>query len=108
MPRLFVNALANFMIQGGIVGFTLRDQPMRTRGNELVVGDPEDVADVVMREQDFAKFLQVLNQHAQAFEEQAGRPVGGRRPDATPVPETRSTPDPQIEGAAMTIRPQDP
>ncbi|MEM7056904.1 MAG: hypothetical protein AAF557_04900 [Pseudomonadota bacterium] len=110
MPRLFVNSMANFMIQGGMVGFTLRDQPMRTKGNDLVVGDAEDVADVVMREQDFAKFLEVLNTHAKAFEDQVGRPVGGRSTATTGVTDhsmTQSTPDPQFDGAAMTIRPSE-
>ena len=78
MPRFFVNSMANFMIQGGMVGFTLQDLPMRTKGGQLVTGEPEDVADVVMREQDFAKFLEVLNQHCKDFENHVGRPVGGR------------------------------
>ena len=109
MPRLFVNSLANFMIQGGMVGFTLRDQPMRTQGNELVVGEAEDIADVVMREQDFAKFLAVLNEHAQAFEQQVGRPVGGRAATAQQEAgraevQSQAAPDPQFNGGAMNIR----
>jgi len=108
MPRLFVNSMANFMIQGGMVGFTLRDQPMRTRGSELVPGDPLDVADLIMREQDFAKFLEVLNTHARSFEEQTGRPIGGRATATTGMTEqdmAQAAPDAPTDGTSMKIRP---
>jgi len=77
MPRFFVNSMDNFMIQGGIVGFTLQDQKMRAEPGQQVTSVAEDVADIVMREQDFAKLLVFLNQHAKAFEDKAGRPLGG-------------------------------
>ena len=77
MPRFFVNSMDNFMIQGGIVGFTLQDQKMRVTDGMAGPATPEDVADIVMREQDFAKLLVFLNKHVKAFEEQAGRPLGG-------------------------------
>ena len=108
MPRIFVNSMANFMIQGGMVGFTLCDRPMRTQGNEVVVGETEEVADVIMREQDFAKFLEVLNSQANDFAEQVGRPVGGR-PTATTGTSAEgpnlTAPDPQFNGGAMKIKP---
>lgn len=110
MPRLFVNSMANFMIQGGMVGFTLRDQPMRTRGSELVPGDAQDVADLIMREQDFAKFLEVLNTHAKSFEEQVGRPIGGRATATTGLSDENmaQTPAGQTsDGASMKIRPSE-
>lgn len=108
MPRLFVNSMSNFMIQGGMVGFTLRDQPMRTRGSELVMGEAQDVADLIMREQDFAKLLEVLNTHAKAFEEQVGRPIGGRPTATTGMQETpaaQPTPAAPTDGVSMQIRP---
>ena len=78
MPRLFVNSMSNFMIQGGVVGFTLQDIRLRGNGTDRTPAEPEDVADVIMREVDFAKLLQFLNQHVAAFEQQVGRPLGGQ------------------------------
>jgi len=34
MPRLFVNSMSNFVIQGGVVTFTLQDQAMKTQGGQ--------------------------------------------------------------------------
>jgi hypothetical protein len=76
MPRFFVNSMANFMIHGGMVSFTLQDQAMRTEDGTPREAPPETVADVVMREQDFANLLAFLNKHAAAFEEQTGRKLG--------------------------------
>lgn len=76
MPRVFVNSMANFIIQGGMVSFTLQDQKMRTDNGKPVAAPPEDIADVVMREAEFAQLLGFLNQHATAFEQQAGRKLG--------------------------------
>jgi len=81
MPRAFVNSLANFMIQGGIVSFTLQDQAVRTSQGQTTQAPPEDIAHVVMREGDFAQLVQLFNQHVQAFEKQMGRPLGAQ-PDA--------------------------
>ena len=99
MPRLFVNSMANFMIQGGIVSFTLQDQATRTQGGQPVQAPPEDVIDVVMREQDFANWVQFLNQHLAAYQQQTGRPVG-----ATAGAE-QSKPAPQ-PGGGFKIRPK--
>ena len=79
MPRLYVNSMSNFLVQGGIVGFTLQDVKVRTAQGEARATEPEDVADIVMREQDFAKLLQFFNAHAAAFEKQNGRPLGGEQ-----------------------------
>ena len=76
MPRVFVNSMANFMIHGGMVSFPLQDQAMRTEDGQPRPAPPEDIADVVMREAEFAQLLAFLNQHAQAFEEQTGRKLG--------------------------------
>jgi len=76
MPRIFVNSMANFMIQGGVVSFTLQDQAMSTAQGQPQPLPPEEVANVVMREQDFAQLVQVLNQHIAAFEQQTGRALG--------------------------------
>lgn len=91
MPRKFVNSMANFMIHGGMVSFTLQDQAMRTDGGQARQAPPEDVADVVMREADFAQLIAFFNQHIQAYEQQAGRPLGqaptqGARPAAAGQP----------------------
>lgn len=77
MPRLYVNSMSNFLVQGGVVGFTLQDIKVRTAQGEAMTTEPEDVADIVMREQDFAKLLQFFNAHAAAFEKANGRPLGG-------------------------------
>ncbi len=85
MPRLFVNSMSNFMIQGGVVSFTLQDQAMKTQGGQPKQAEPEDIFDVVMREQDFAQLLQFFNQHLAAYQQQSGKRVGAdARPDAQP------------------------
>ena len=76
MPRLFVNSMANFMIQGGVVSFTLQDQAMRTDGGQPRQAEPEDVANIVMREQDFAQLVQFFNQHLAAYQKQTGKQLG--------------------------------
>ncbi|MGF1446492.1 MAG: hypothetical protein ACFBRM_09865 [Pikeienuella sp.] len=76
MPRLFVNSMSNFMIQGGVVSFTLQDQAISTQGGQAKPLPPEDVANIVMREQDFAQLVAFLNQHIAAFENQTGRSLG--------------------------------
>ncbi len=77
MPRLFVNSMSNFMIQGGIVSFTLQDQAMKTQGGQPKQAEPEDIVDVVMREQDFVQLLQFFNQHLAAYQQQLGKQAGG-------------------------------
>ena len=76
MPRVFVNSLADFVIQGGMVTFSLQDQAMRTEGNRLVPRPPEEVARVVMREGDFAALVRYLNDRVAEYEKQTGRPLG--------------------------------
>ena len=73
MPRLFVNSMSNFMVQGNIVSFTLQDQAMKTQGGRPTKAEPEDIVDVVMREQDFAQLLQFFNQHFAAYQQQSNK-----------------------------------
>ena len=94
MPRHFVNGLANFSIEGGMVSFTLQDQALRNEGGQMRPGQPEPVGHFIMREEDFGKLLTVLNQHFSAYlESQARGPKGGPgsapghgAPPARPVP----------------------
>ena len=76
MPRLFVNAMADFVIQNGMVSFTLADHSLRTEGKGLVPNPPEDVARIVMREADFAALMSFLNQRVDEFESKNGRKLG--------------------------------
>lgn len=102
MPRTFVNSMANFVIHGGTVSFTLQDQATRTEGGMPKQAPPDDVADVVMREQDFAQLLAFFNQHVAAFEEQTGRKLG-----AVPTPGQGGAPDagrPAAKSQGMKIR----
>lgn len=82
MPRFFVNGMANFVINGGMVYFTLQDQALRTEGNQLRPAPPEDVVDIAMREQDFAQLMAILNQNIAGYEAQSGRKLAG---GGTPV-----------------------
>lgn len=75
MPRLYVNSMANFVIQGGMVSFTLQDQALRTEGGQPRQAPPEDVVDLVMREQDFVQLLTFLNQHLAAYQQQTGKQI---------------------------------
>ncbi len=86
MPRLFVNSMANFVIHGGVVSFTLQDQAMRSEDGQPRPAPPETVADIVMREQDFATLVSFFNQHIAAFEAHAGRKLGtlGQQPGDGP------------------------
>ena len=79
MPRIFVNSLSNFVIRGGVVSFTLQDQAMRTEQGKAFAAEPEDVADIVMRESDFGQLVQYLNQYIEAFEQQNGRALAGSK-----------------------------
>lgn len=76
MPRVFVNSLADFVIQGGMVTFSLQDQAMRTEGDRLVPRPPEEVARVVMREGDFAALVRFMNDRVADYEKQTGRRLG--------------------------------
>lgn len=113
MPRLFVNSMSNFMIQGGIVSFTLQDQAMKTQKGQPHQSEPEDIANVVMREQDFAMMLQFFNQHHAAYQQQAGRPVGGGQAGAKPGAQQsglHANPagaKPAATGSGFKIRPKD-
>lgn len=103
MPRLFVNSMANFMIQGGIVSFTLQDHAAKMQGGQPVQSPPEDVVDLVMREQDFANLVQFLNQHLAAYQQQTGRPIGAA--PAAPQPDAQPKPAAQ-PGGGIKIRPK--
>lgn len=93
MPRLFVNALAGFQIQGGLVSFTLQDRGAKPGA--------EDVVSLVMREGEFAQLVAVLGQHLQAYQAQAGR-APAPRPAAPPPPAAVAPPT----GAPLKIRPR--
>ncbi len=99
MPRLFVNSMSNFMIQGGVVSFTLQDQAMKTQGSQPKQAEPEDIVDVVMREQDFAQLLQFFNQHLAAYQQQSGQQAGA---------DARSGAAPGRRGAPASAKPAAP
>lgn len=69
MPRVYVNAAANFVLNDGMVSFTLQDQRPDTR---------EDVLDVVMRETDFLDMIGRMQNHVerQRAEARAAAPPG--------------------------------
>lgn len=99
MPRIFVNGLANFAIQGGLVSFTFQDQAPKARP-----GAPEDVVSVVMREAEFAQMVQVFNQHLAGYQAQAGRAApAAAAPQRAPDPAPRPAP---AQGAPLKIRPK--
>lgn len=111
MPRIFVNSMANFVIRGGIVSFTLQDQAMRTDQGQAFAAEPETVADIVMRESDFGQLVQHLNQYIDAFEKQAGRPLAGSKPAAEAQASQPAQPAPQAatpaDAGGIKIRPRD-
>lgn len=103
MPRLFVNSMANFMIQGGMVSFTLQDQAMKIQRGQPKQAEPEDIVDVVMREQDFTELLQFFNQHIAAYRQQSGKQAGG----AAPAPAAAKPAAPPAQtGGGFKIRPK--
>ena len=115
MPRLFVNSMSNFMIQGGVVSFTLQDQATKTQGGQPKQVEPEDIVDVVMREQDFGQLLQFFNQHLAAYQQQAGKQTGmqsgmqsGMQPGGRPAPVAAAKPNapPAPTGGGFKIRPK--
>ena len=108
MPRFFVNSMSNFMIQGGVVSFTLQDQAMKTQGGQPKQAEPEDIVDVVMREQDFAQLLQFFNQHLAAYQQQSGKRVGAdAQPSAPPAPGAAKPAAPLAQtGGGFKIRPK--
>jgi len=77
MPRVFVNAVANFSIHGGIVSFTLQDQAVKTEHGEPKPLPPEDVCKVVMREQDFMSMLGMLQNNLEQYQAHLSRQQGG-------------------------------
>lgn len=77
MPRTFVNAIANFSIQGGMVSFTLQDQALRTVQGEPKLAPPEDVLDVVMREQDFLAMLGTFQNSVEQYRAHLARQQQG-------------------------------
>ncbi len=115
MPRLFVNSMSNFMIQGGVVSFTLQDQATKTKGGQPKQVEPEDIVDVVMREQDFGQLLQFFNQHFAAYQQQAAKQPGmqpsmqpGLQPGGRPAPVAAAKPNapPVPTGGGFKIRPK--
>ena len=90
MPRYFVNSMANFVIHGGVVSFTLQDQAMRNEDGQPRPAAPETVADVVMREQDFATLIAFFNQHVAAFEEHTGCKLGETGSAEAPRPQRKT------------------
>ncbi|MEM0945547.1 MAG: hypothetical protein AAGI70_16555 [Pseudomonadota bacterium] len=98
MPRIFVNSMANFVVQGGMVSFTLQDQPM---AGPQGTPEAEPVANIIMTEQEFAQMLRVFDQHKAAFEQQFGRPLGQVGPAAMPGKRPAGP-----SGGGMKIRPK--
>lgn len=78
MPRIFVNAMSDFVIQGGMVSFTMSDHSLKTEGQNLVPNPPEEIARIIMREADFGLLMEFLNQRVDEFETQTGRKLGAR------------------------------
>lgn len=121
MPRTFVNAIANFSIQCGMVSFTLQDQVLRTDRGEPKTAPPEDIVDVVMREQDFLAMLGTLQNHIEQHKAQlarqqgafdAARQQGGQRLGNPPPQGGPSQPlgGPMMQpapGSGMKIRPRE-
>ncbi|MEL6479670.1 MAG: hypothetical protein AAFR17_20265 [Pseudomonadota bacterium] len=101
MPRIFVNALANFAVQGGMVSFTLQDRRGPTGQGQ--VPPPEDVADITMTEAEFVQMLTVFEQNRQGFEQQMGRPLGAAQPGMAPK---APGPAPTNRAGGMKIRPK--
>jgi hypothetical protein len=100
--------MANFMIQGGVVSFTLQDQAMKTQGGPPRQAEPEDIIDVVMREQDFVQLLEFFNQHLAAYQQQSGKRVGGAAlPGSRPAPAAAKPAAPLAQtGGGFKIRPK--
>jgi len=101
MPRIFVNAMANFIIHGGMVSFTLQDQAMKTDGGQPRPAEPEDVIDVVMTEAQFAQLVGFFNNHIQGFEQQTGRKLGAGASQAA-----EGGAPAKSQGTGMKIRPR--
>jgi hypothetical protein len=108
MPRFFVNSMSNFMFQGSIVSFTLQDQAMKTQDGQPRQAEPEDIVDVVMREQDFAQLVQFFNQHLAAYQKQPGKQSGAStKPGAPPAPAVAKPAAPLAKaGGGFKIRPK--
>ncbi|MEO0820135.1 MAG: hypothetical protein AAF074_06875 [Pseudomonadota bacterium] len=85
MPRIFVNGVSNFSIQGGLVRFTLHDQALRNEGGTMRPGPAEPAGEFVMRVQDFERLLEVFGQNYAAFRQQAGGQGAGGPPAAAPA-----------------------
>jgi len=87
MSRNFVNGLANFVVEGNLVSFTLTDQ--RGGGTGKPAGSPQPVSDVVMRLNDFTQMVRFLNDAAKEIEKKTGQkpatPASAPRPAAQPT-----------------------
>ena len=77
MSRNFVNGLANFIVEGNLVSFTLTDQRMDGQGKPL--GPAQTVSDVVMRLSDFQQMAGYLGDAAKQIERKTGGGGGGAR-----------------------------
>ena len=94
MSRQFANGLANFIVEGNLVSFTFTDQ--RSDGQGKPLGQPSPVADIVMREGDFAQMVSYLSQALQHMQQRKGgakpqrpQPQGGGLPLARPGPSAK-------------------
>ena len=116
MPRIFVNGVSNFSIQGGLVRFTLHDQALRNEGGTMRPGPAEPAGEFVMRVQDFERLLEVFGQNYAAFRQQAGgqgaggppaaAPAARPGPAAAPVHEPRRIPRREASRSAARLRRQ--
>lgn len=73
MTRSFVNGLANFIVEGNLVSFTLTDQRHDAQGKPI--GPQQPVTDIVMKLSDFNQMVGYLGEAAKEIERQKGRQV---------------------------------
>jgi hypothetical protein len=108
MTRSFVNGLANFIVEGNLVSFTLTDQ--RQDGQGKPIGPPQPVSDVVMKLGDFQQMADYLGQAAGEIKrKQGGRPVMPKpssRPAQPPVQPKRGPQADDRPPLGMKIKPK--
>lgn len=102
MSRNFVNGLANFVVEGNLVSFTLTDQRTDGRGN--AAGPPQPVSDVMMRLTDFTQMVGFLNDAAREIEKKTGgKPAKQAAPAAAQsAPAAKPAQDQPPLGAKLT------
>ncbi len=89
MTRSFVNGLANFIVEGNLVSFTLTDQRHDGQGKPLA--PPQPVTDVVMKLSDFQQMAEYLGQAAGEIKRKQG---GGQGRPVMPKPSSKTAAQP--------------